>query len=257
MKNESYRANIAYTSQHAFTGNDWYFDSGCSRHMTSDQTFLSNIKPYSNCHVTFGDGVKAKIIGKGQLNYPGLSCLTEALLVEGLTANLISISQLCDLSLRVDFTRDECVVINEEQVELIKGTRTPDDCYIWSPVKVSQVTKCLMSKADEAKIGKQVQKLHKMVPHLTTARVLEIPHMDLLGPMQTESLSGKGQVQRDKGESIEGIAPEFSGPIIPQQNEVVEIKNRTLQEMARLMMLAKDIPLLLRAQALNTAMQYS
>ena len=64
MKNASYRANIAYTSLRATTGNDWYFDSGCSRHMTGVQAFLSNIKPYSNCHVTFGDGVKAKIIGK-------------------------------------------------------------------------------------------------------------------------------------------------------------------------------------------------
>ena len=49
--------------------------------MTHVHAFLSNIKPYSNCHVTFGDEVKAKIVGKGRLNYPGMSCLTEALLV--------------------------------------------------------------------------------------------------------------------------------------------------------------------------------
>ena len=97
-KNTTYHANIAYTSLSASTGSDWYFDSGCSRHMTGDHTFLTNVKPYSNCHVTFGDGVKAKIVGKGKLNYPGMSCLTDALLVEGLTANLISISQLCDLT---------------------------------------------------------------------------------------------------------------------------------------------------------------
>ena len=48
-----------------------------------------------------------------------MSCLTEALLVEGLTANLIIISQLCDLNLHVNFTRDKCVVINEDQDELI------------------------------------------------------------------------------------------------------------------------------------------
>ena len=96
--------------------------------------------------------MKAKIIGKGQLNYPGLSCLTEALLVEGLTANLISISQLYELNLHVNFTCDECVVINEEQDELMKGTRSQDNCYMWSPVKDSQVAKCLLSKADEAKL---------------------------------------------------------------------------------------------------------
>lgn len=235
MKDTSYRANIAYTSLRASIGNDWYFDSGCSRHMIGVRAFLSNIKPYSNCHVTFGDGVKTKIIGKGHLNYPGLSCLTEALLVEGLTANLISISQLCDLNLHVNFTRDKCVVINEEHDELMKGTRFQDNCYMWSPVKDSQVTKCLLSNVDEVElwhqklghlnlksmhkivsekatvglpelkivegkicgdcqIGKQVKKSHKMVQHLTTSRVLELLHMDLMGHMQVESLGGKRYV---------------------------------------------------------------
>ncbi|XP_019186513.1 PREDICTED: uncharacterized protein LOC109181216 [Ipomoea nil] len=35
----------------------WYFDSGCSRHMTGNATFLSDINT-SNGEVTFGDGVK-------------------------------------------------------------------------------------------------------------------------------------------------------------------------------------------------------
>ena len=51
----------------------------------------------------------------------------------------------------------------------------------------------------------------------------------------------------------EGIAHEFSAPITPQQNGIVERKNRTLREMARVMMLAKDIPPHFWAEALNTA----
>ena len=76
-------------------------------------------------------------------------------MVEVLTDILISISKLCDLNLRVNFTRDRCVVINEKQDELMKGTRSQDNCYMWSPVKDSQVTKCLLSKADEAKLWHQ------------------------------------------------------------------------------------------------------
>lgn len=41
----------------------------------------------------FGDGAKGKVIGKGRLNYPGLPTLKEVILVEGLTAKLINISQ--------------------------------------------------------------------------------------------------------------------------------------------------------------------
>ena len=53
--------------------------------------------------------------------------------------------------------------------------------------------------------------------------------------------------------NAERIAHEFSAPITPQQNGIVERKNRTLQEMARVMLLAKDLPSHFWAEAVNTA----
>jgi transposase InsO family protein len=38
-----------------------------------------------------------------------------------------------------------------------------------------------------------------------------------------------------------GIQQEFSSPITPQQNEVVERKNRVIQEMARVMIHSKKL----------------
>ena len=55
--------------------------------MTGIKSFLSNIKPY-----------------------------LKALLVDGLTPNLISTSQLYDLNLSVNFTRDECVVTKKNKM---------------------------------------------------------------------------------------------------------------------------------------------
>ena len=46
----------------------------------------------------------------------------------------------------------------------------------------------------ECQIGKQVKKSHKMVQHITTSRVLELLSMDLMGPMQVESVTGKKYV---------------------------------------------------------------
>lgn len=40
-------------------------------------------------------------------------------------------------------------------------------------------------------IGKQTKIFHKKLQHLTTSKVLELLHMDLMGPIQVESLSGK------------------------------------------------------------------
>ena len=53
--------------------------------------------------------------------------------------------------------------------------------------------------------------------------------------------------------SSEGIHHEFSSPITPQQNGVVERKNRTLQESARAMIHAKKLPYHFWAEAMNTA----
>ncbi|KAK0591893.1 hypothetical protein LWI29_009888 [Acer saccharum] len=49
------------------------------------------------------------------------------------------------------------------------------------------------------------------------------------------------------------ISHEFSAPRTPQQNGVVERKNRVLQEMARVMLLSNKVPRNLWAEAINTA----
>ncbi|CAM8999208.1 unnamed protein product [Rhodiola kirilowii] len=74
----------------------WYFDSGCSRHMTGNPQFLIEVEKIQGNYVTFGDGVEGRVLGRGTLNVPGLPRLKDVSLVKGLQANLISISQLCD-----------------------------------------------------------------------------------------------------------------------------------------------------------------
>ena len=43
----------------------------------------------------------------------------------------------------------------------------------------------------ECQVGKQTRMSHPKTRHLTTSKVLELLHMDLMGPMQVESLGGK------------------------------------------------------------------
>lgn len=40
-------------------------------------------------------------------------------------------------------------------------------------------------------IGKQSMMSHKKLQHLTTSKVMDLLHMDLMGPMQVESIGGK------------------------------------------------------------------
>jgi len=121
---------IAHTSLRASSSEDWYFDSGCYRHMTRMHKFLVEVRPYASSYVTFGDRAKRKIVGIGKLVSDGLPRLNNVLLVKGLTANLISISQLCDQGMVVNFSKSECQVTDEKAKVNMRGTRSKDNCYL-------------------------------------------------------------------------------------------------------------------------------
>ncbi|WJX62830.1 hypothetical protein P8452_47785 [Trifolium repens] len=223
---------IAHKSLRESSREDWYFDSGCSRHMTGENKYLINMRSLKSSFVTFGDGAKGEIVGIGDLINHGLPKLENVLLVKGLTANLISISQLCDQGMKVNFTKSECLVNNEDGQLMLRGTRSKDNCYLWIPHEEDFTSTCRVTTEDEVQlwhqklghlnlkgmkkamsaeavrglprlkiiegkvcaecqIGKQVRMSHPMLEHQTTSKVLELLHMDLMGPMQVESLGGK------------------------------------------------------------------
>ena len=49
---------VAHTSLKVVFTNFWYFDSSCSKHMTSDRNFIKDYQAIAVGHVTFGGGVK-------------------------------------------------------------------------------------------------------------------------------------------------------------------------------------------------------
>ena len=108
----------------------WYFDSGCSRHMTGDKSILTDIRPMHCGSVTFGNGIEGNVVGIGTLDFDGLPRIKGILLVEGLKANLLSISQICDLGYDVGFTKDGYHIRDKEGI-VSKGIHTGDNCYIF------------------------------------------------------------------------------------------------------------------------------
>ncbi|GAA0163415.1 hypothetical protein LIER_19289 [Lithospermum erythrorhizon] len=99
--------------------------------MTGNKANLTSIKEVKPDFVIFGGGKKGKIIGKGSLHVVGLSNLEDVLLVEGLTANLISISH--DNGLKVIFDKITCSVNNQSNELIMQGSRSTDNCYLWTP----------------------------------------------------------------------------------------------------------------------------
>ncbi|XP_062029072.1 uncharacterized protein LOC133745095 [Rosa rugosa] len=287
----------------------WYVDSGCSRHMTKDKAWFSSFEDECTTgSVTFGDGRKANILARGTVNTP-IPNLKNVLYVEGLTANLISVSHLADDYEDVWFNKQRCLVLNH------KGEGIMGDLLKLASKQCVRGLPSLKGKTDKmcggCKIGKQIKTPHKVVNSATTTKVMELLHMDLMGPAQTESIGGKIYMLvvvddfsrfmwvnflKDKAETFEsfksvsqkmliekqssnlcmirvrsdngtefknaaftnyfnelGVSHEFSAPITPQQNGIVERKNRVLLDMARVMLHDASLSTNFWAEAISTA----
>ncbi|GJX11369.1 retrovirus-related pol polyprotein from transposon TNT 1-94 [Tanacetum coccineum] len=91
-----------------------YVDSGCSRHMTGNMSYLSDFKEFDGGYVTFGGGAKGgKITGKGTLKTGKLD-FEDVYFVKELQFNLFSVSQMCDKKNSVLFTDTGCFVLSPD-----------------------------------------------------------------------------------------------------------------------------------------------
>lgn len=118
---------VAYASLSTYQDNIWYFDSGCFRHMFVNISLPFNIKPYDSAHITNGDGKSGKIIGKESINILGLLSLYDELFVNGQRVNLISISQICDNNLTVQFSKCFCKVLDGNGKCVLEEVRSNDN----------------------------------------------------------------------------------------------------------------------------------
>lgn len=64
-KNQIKKAFVAHVALKAQNTSQWYFDSGCSRHMMGDKSLFTTLENHKDGKVTFGDGSKSQIIGRG------------------------------------------------------------------------------------------------------------------------------------------------------------------------------------------------
>lgn len=133
------KCNLVLSSLRSSTKGDWYLKSGSSRHMIGEQNYLSDLKPINAEKVTFGDSTVGRIFRKGKLNFQGLLALDDVMLVEGLTANLISINQLCDQGINVSFTKKQRIVTNDVKALVMTGTRSSNNYYLWNSINESSV----------------------------------------------------------------------------------------------------------------------
>ncbi|GKD94464.1 integrase, catalytic region, zinc finger, CCHC-type containing protein [Tanacetum coccineum] len=141
--------------------------------------------------------------------------------IEGLGHNLFSVGKFYDSDLKVAFRKHTCFVRNLESVDLLSGSRG-SNLYKISMVDMMKSSPIFLRTKDEApeiiiKILKQAQvSLNATVRYLRTDNGTEFLNQTLQN--YTEDV---------------GITHNTSTARTPQQNSVVERRNRTLVEAAR------------------------
>nr|GEV85732.1 hypothetical protein [Tanacetum cinerariifolium] len=261
----------------------WIIDSGCSKHMTGNRALLTNFVEKFLETVRFGNNDFAVIAGYGDVVI-GSMTIKKVYYVKDLGHNLFSIGQFCDKGLEVAFRKSTCFVQNEDGVDLLTGDHSLNLYNIALNEVASNSSSCLPKMKFEkdhlcsaCKQRKIHQKHHKSKTAFASNKPLYLLHMDLCGPMRIQSINGKRyvlvvvddysrytwRVRTDNGTEFKnktlamffnevGITQQFSAARTPQQNGVVERRNRTLVEAARTMLTFANLPSFLWAEAIAT-----
>ncbi|GJT31038.1 ribonuclease H-like domain-containing protein [Tanacetum coccineum] len=267
-------------------------DSGCSRNMTGNRSYLIDYKEINGGFVAFGGNSKGgKITGKGKIRTGKLD-FEDVYFVKELKFNLFSVSQMCDKKNIVLFTDTKCVVLSpdfkltDESHVLLKVPRKDNMYSVDLKNFVPQVgLTCLFAKAtpDESNLW------HMRLRHVNFRTMNKLVRGNLVRGLpsklfeinQTCVVCQKGKQHRascienlidlrvkvircDNGTEFKNrvinqlckmkcIKREFSVARTLQQIRVAERKNKTLIEATRTMLADSKLPTTFWAEAVNTA----
>ncbi|GJR09781.1 retrovirus-related pol polyprotein from transposon TNT 1-94 [Tanacetum coccineum] len=253
----------------------WYLDSGCSKYMTGNCSKLKNFVEKFIGAVRFGNDHFEAIIGYGDYVI-GDNVISRVYYVEGLGHNLFFVGQFCDSDLEVALRKHSCFVRDINGADLLKGshrtnlyTISIDDMMKSSPI-------CLLSKASKSKSWLW----HRRLNHLNFGTINDLARKDLVRVLlrlkfEKDHLCSACQLGKSKkfshkpkseNTNIEyasypyhmdqcgvGIFNQKSVPRTPQQNGIVERRNRTLMEAARTMLIFSKAQMFLWVEAVATA----
>ncbi|KAL5541379.1 hypothetical protein UlMin_042470 [Ulmus minor] len=129
---------------------DWYFDSGCTKHMTGDIRNFYSLDDFGTGTIVYGNGEISNILGVGQVDITGLPSMDKVCYVDKLTVNLISIGQLCDSGFKVLFDEYYCNIYDSNKKIVGQGYRTARGLYRAKIIEFDICTNESLSDIDES-----------------------------------------------------------------------------------------------------------
>nr|GEV38130.1 hypothetical protein [Tanacetum cinerariifolium] len=244
-----------------------YWDSGCSRHMTRNISYLCEYEPFNRGYVSFGHG-RGKITGKGSIKTDKLE-FENVYFVEELKYNVFSVSQICDNKNSILFTDTECLVLGKD-FKLVDDKhmmlRTPRQQNMYN-IDLKNVVPhknltCVIAKAsvDESMLW------HRRLGHLNFKTINKLVRSNLVKGLPSKSfendhscvacLKGKNHKASYKSKLVNFVSNPFHtlhmnlfGP-----TSVSSLNHKwTLIEATRTMLADAKLPVTFWAEAANTA----
>nr|GEW19374.1 ribonuclease H-like domain-containing protein [Tanacetum cinerariifolium] len=234
-------------------------DSGCSRHMTGNISYLSDFEELNGGYVAFGGNpIGDKITGKSKIRTRKLDS-DDVYFVKELKFNLFSVSQMCDKKNIVLLTDTECIVLSsnfklpDKNHVLLKVPRENNmyNVDLKNIVPLGDLT-CIFTKAtlDESNLW------HRRLGHIYFKTINKLVKGNLVRGLPLKVFENNHTCvacKKGKQHRASWVKREFSVARTPQQNGIVERKNRTLTKAARTMLADLLLPIPFWAEAVNTA----
>ena len=166
-------------------------DSGASRHMTGMLALLYDVKSINGGYVGFAGTQGGRIVGEGILTN-GVVSFDKVNYIAELENNLLSISQICDKSFTVHFTKDECLILKPvfkipEEMVLMRAPRE-NDLYILDMSVATTTDKkaqCFVSKTKATE--KESIMWHRKMGHIHVRKMNFLVHNDLVEGVNLKS----------------------------------------------------------------------
>ncbi|XP_022024731.1 uncharacterized protein LOC110925068 [Helianthus annuus] len=171
----------------------WIMDSGASRHMTEMLALLYDVKSINRGYVGFAGTQGGRIVREGILTN-GVVTFDKVNYIIELENNLLSISQICDKSFIVHFTKNECLIIKPgfkipEDMLLMRAPRENDLYVLDMSVATTsdKKPKCFVTitKATE----KESRMWHRKMGHIHVREMNFLVHNDLVEGVNLKHLN--------------------------------------------------------------------
>nr|GMC53063.1 Retrovirus-related Pol polyprotein from transposon TNT 1-94 [Ipomoea batatas] len=201
----------------------WIIDTGASRHVTGDSTWMTNAKDIFHCHVGLPNGEIVVATQEGSVRLTDKITLNQVLYVPSLSCNLISVSQLNDdMQSSVHFNSYMCAIQDQSREMIGTGVRRDGLYYFKGTDSVQHLTVNGVTTSFDLwhqRMGHPSEKVMKLLPSVGTAarsfnkacevcfhakqprekfplsnnrasRIFENIHCDLWGPYRHQSSCG-------------------------------------------------------------------